>query len=277
MWSHGRRLGRLLGLLGACLSLSCSAIQDLTQSSGSLSIQRFTATPAQVTAGSVSVLTWQVSGADSVQIDNGVGVVSASGVRQIEPSATTTYTLTARAAGSSATSSVQVIVSGTSSAPQTPTTSPSPLPTPTPFPTPSPTPSPTPTATPSPAPSPTPPPVTCGSRAASPPGCAFDIQYPTPLAAGECIELNQLDVSQACPATFGATMSLHFSVTAHTARTHLSWARADGNHDVVTPGSGSIDHDASTDVVASDIVLDSSVAIVILDNNTVLLSFSLGH
>ncbi|MBK5285103.1 MAG: hypothetical protein JJE25_06840 [Bacteroidia bacterium] len=63
----------------------------------------FTATPSVVAAGETSVLEWNISGAASVEIDNGIGAVSASGTQDVVPDATITYKLTATAAGGAST------------------------------------------------------------------------------------------------------------------------------------------------------------------------------
>ena len=59
-------------------------------------IASFAATPQTVVPGGSSTLTWSVSGATSVSIDNGVGNnLGLSGSRSISPEATALYTLTA--------------------------------------------------------------------------------------------------------------------------------------------------------------------------------------
>ena len=58
-------------------------------------INSFTAAPAAITGGGTSVLTWDVSAADSLTIDNGVGAVAGTGSVEVAPAATTTYTLSA--------------------------------------------------------------------------------------------------------------------------------------------------------------------------------------
>jgi len=55
----------------------------------------FTANPTTITAGQSSTLTWNVENADSVDI-SGIGTVPSQGTRQVTPTATTTYVLTAR-------------------------------------------------------------------------------------------------------------------------------------------------------------------------------------
>ncbi len=70
----------------------------------------FTADLAEIQAGGTATLSWNVTGADAVSIDNGIGTVAASGTHPVTPSATTTYTLTATGAGGTTTQSVTVTV-----------------------------------------------------------------------------------------------------------------------------------------------------------------------
>jgi hypothetical protein len=76
-------------------------------------INSFSAIPSTITAGESSTLSWSVTDATSVTIDNGVGTVALSGTTAVSPTTTTTYTLTAtNTAGSvTATTTVTVTVS----------------------------------------------------------------------------------------------------------------------------------------------------------------------
>jgi len=58
-------------------------------------INSFNASPAGITAGSVSTLSWNVSNATTVTVNNGVGSVGLTGTREVTPAVDTTYTLTA--------------------------------------------------------------------------------------------------------------------------------------------------------------------------------------
>jgi len=58
-------------------------------------IASFSASPTSINSGGSSVLSWSVTGATSVSIDQQIGVVTASGQRTVRPTATSTYTLTA--------------------------------------------------------------------------------------------------------------------------------------------------------------------------------------
>lgn len=58
-------------------------------------INSFTASPSSINLGASSTLSWSVSYATQITIDNGIGGVSASGSTTVNPTETTTYTLTA--------------------------------------------------------------------------------------------------------------------------------------------------------------------------------------
>ncbi len=76
-------------------------------------IRSFTAGPSAILSGQTSALSWSVSGADAVTIDNGVGNVTNLASRPVSPLQTTTYTLTATGGGGTATASATVTVSAT--------------------------------------------------------------------------------------------------------------------------------------------------------------------
>jgi peptidoglycan-associated lipoprotein len=74
-------------------------------------ITNFSAEPRSIQSGQSATLTWSVANATDISINNGIGSVAANGTRQVFPTNTTTYTLTARAAGGNDTRSVTVDVS----------------------------------------------------------------------------------------------------------------------------------------------------------------------
>ena len=71
---------------------------------------RFTAEPATIERGQSSTLNWNVSDATDIDIAPGMGTVSARGSRQVFPSDTTTYTLTAKGPGGSESATAMVTV-----------------------------------------------------------------------------------------------------------------------------------------------------------------------
>src|SRR5258707_6628725 len=76
-------------------SLGCNFLNNLTHPDG-LAITKFIATPSDITPGTTTMLSWDVQGADKVTIDNGIGTVSPSGSKELKPSWTTTFTLSAK-------------------------------------------------------------------------------------------------------------------------------------------------------------------------------------
>ena len=73
---------------------------------------------SSVEAGACTNLTWSTSNATSASIDQGVGSVDPSGSRQVCPSSSTTYTLTASGAGGTRTSSATVNVAAKAAPPK---------------------------------------------------------------------------------------------------------------------------------------------------------------
>ena len=69
-----------------------------------------TASPDSIDKGQSSTLTWQSTNATEVSIDQGVGTVQASGSKQVSPTDSTTYTLTAKGDGGTQTATARVTV-----------------------------------------------------------------------------------------------------------------------------------------------------------------------
>jgi len=82
-------------------------------------ITTFSASSTSIKAGEVSTLTWDIIGAKSININQGIGGVASKGSTQVTPAATTIYTLIAASDYGSSTRSVTVAVdtTGTSSGP----------------------------------------------------------------------------------------------------------------------------------------------------------------
>ena len=111
---------RSAAFLGVALLLGCSAKAGGTGPGGGgggpppggsrPTIARFSAAPPTLPAGGGTVtLSWQVSDADSVSIDRGIGVVAGQS-RDVAVTATTIFTLTATNAAGTSTSSTAVVV-----------------------------------------------------------------------------------------------------------------------------------------------------------------------
>jgi hypothetical protein len=91
-----------LALLSACSGISFHPKPP--------SILLFTAAPSEINSGGSSTLKWDVQDATSMTIDQGVGEVAANGSKELSPSKTIAYTLTATNAGGTVTRSVVIYV-----------------------------------------------------------------------------------------------------------------------------------------------------------------------
>ena len=73
-------------------------------------INYFSAEPSTVNTGQPSSLRWSVTGAATIEIDNGIGQVSPDGRRAVYPTTTTTYTLTATGPGGASSAQTTVAI-----------------------------------------------------------------------------------------------------------------------------------------------------------------------
>jgi uncharacterized protein YkwD/chitodextrinase len=73
-------------------------------------INSFTAAPSSIAAGQFATLSWNVTGAVSLTIDNGIGDVSTAASTAVSPAQTIVYTLTATNSAGSSSSQVTVTV-----------------------------------------------------------------------------------------------------------------------------------------------------------------------
>lgn len=112
------RSSLLVLALSASLAVatSCSSSEPIPDGQdvvpGAPTVLSFDASPATLASGDSTELSWEVTGAQTVSIDNGVGEVRGSPVR-VSPTETTMYILTATNGRGSATASTTVAV-GTS-------------------------------------------------------------------------------------------------------------------------------------------------------------------
>jgi len=79
-------------------------------------ISSFTATPSEIFKGNNSTLSWSVSNATTVSINQGIGNVSSTETREVGPTVTTSYTLTATNSNGTVTKSCTVTVKSIASA-----------------------------------------------------------------------------------------------------------------------------------------------------------------
>ncbi|MCX6001087.1 MAG: hypothetical protein NTY79_00885, partial [Chloroflexi bacterium] len=82
----------LLILIPGCFTFQV-APPNASQPVGSLPvIGVFSNNPATINPGGTSTLLWNVTGANSVRIDHGIGLVDAAGIKLISPATSTVYT-----------------------------------------------------------------------------------------------------------------------------------------------------------------------------------------
>jgi len=84
----------LVILIPGCITVSPPS-SWITPPSGQPSVGTFSSSPSTINQGGTSTLVWDVTGASSVSIDNGIGQVAISGSRLIQPASSTVYTLSA--------------------------------------------------------------------------------------------------------------------------------------------------------------------------------------
>jgi peptidoglycan-associated lipoprotein len=83
-------------------------------------INNFAVEPRSIQRGEAATLTWSVANSTDIAIDGGIGPVAANGMRQVFPTNTTTYTLSARSAGGNDSRSVTVEVTAPPAPPPPP-------------------------------------------------------------------------------------------------------------------------------------------------------------
>jgi hypothetical protein len=76
-------------------------------------VNSFDANPGKIGPGGSSMLSWNVSGAATVSIDQQIGNVALSGTRVVLPAKTTTYTLTATNVVGTVKANAQVVIAET--------------------------------------------------------------------------------------------------------------------------------------------------------------------
>jgi hypothetical protein len=96
----------------ACFPGSTSTTTAPTSAGSAPVIVSFTATPSNITPKQNSTLSWNVTGATSIIIDNGVGTVDATGSRVVSPNTSTNYTLIATNAIGAVSQPAAIIVGG---------------------------------------------------------------------------------------------------------------------------------------------------------------------
>jgi phospholipase C len=105
-----KRLILVTACIWAGLMSGCRGAGLLPAMSPVVPTASISASPATVAPGSSATLSWTTAYASTVTIDNGIGVVAASGSMAVSPSSTTQYTLTATSVNGTATSVATVTI-----------------------------------------------------------------------------------------------------------------------------------------------------------------------
>lgn len=120
-------------------------------------------------------------------------------------------------------------------------------------------------------------PVPCGTAPEEAPRCSVAVYYADDLPADRRVALTDLVTDRACPSELNTTVGLTFEVDVPAPGRSLWWRRAESSFDVLYPSSGPISGRGKSRVSLSNLVLDQSVTIDVLDGDQRLLSFTLKH
>jgi hypothetical protein len=85
----------LLILIPGCITIPAQSPDPIPPSGKPSVIQEFSSNPSTIDSGGTSTLLWNVTGATSVSIDQGIGLVDAAGTRVVSPATSTVYTISA--------------------------------------------------------------------------------------------------------------------------------------------------------------------------------------
>jgi len=104
-------MGRILAFAFIIFSASLIAISAYScQPVSDIYITNFEVTPNPITEGETAILHWNVTGATTIKINNGIGDVSSYGNSEIKPGQTTEYILSANNRSMSIQKSVTLVV-----------------------------------------------------------------------------------------------------------------------------------------------------------------------
>jgi hypothetical protein len=110
----------LLFLIPSCITIPAPSPNPIPPAGTPPIIIEFSNNPPTINAGGTSTLLWNVTGATSVSIDQGIGQVAVAGTRVVSPATSTVYTISAtNSAGTVIRSSAIIIVSAPAPPPQT--------------------------------------------------------------------------------------------------------------------------------------------------------------
>jgi len=99
------------GAVNRSVTISVSSLSPQPGLVSSPPVIQISVTPTGINPGGNAILSWNVTGASTIWIDNGIGSVPSTGARSVSPGQSTTYTLTASNSYGTNTGSVYLAVS----------------------------------------------------------------------------------------------------------------------------------------------------------------------
>ncbi len=106
------------------------------------------------------------------------------------------------------------------------------------------------------------------------PSCSVAVAH---SSADRRVALTDLVSDKTCPAELNTTIGLTFEIDNPRPGRNLWWRRAESSFDVLYPSSGSIAAEGKNRVSLSNLVLDQTVTIEVLEADQRLMSFTLKH
>ena len=100
----------LLILIPGCITFQTPPSRPIPPVGTPPVIVAFSSTPSAINSGGTSTLLWNVTGANSVSIDQGIGQVDVAGTRVVSPATSTVYTISATNASGTVTRSATAMV-----------------------------------------------------------------------------------------------------------------------------------------------------------------------
>jgi hypothetical protein len=120
-------------------------------------------------------------------------------------------------------------------------------------------------------------PVPCGTPPKDAPRCSIAVAYPEDVRSDRRVILTDLVSDKDCPSELNTTIGLTFEIDNPAPRRNLWWRRAASSFDVLYPSSGSITAAGKNRVSLSNLVLDQTVTVEVLEGDQRLMSFTLKH
>ena len=112
----------LLILVPSSITVQTPATNPIPPVGQASVIGDFSSNPSTINSGGTSTLLWNVTGATSVSIDQGIGQVDVAGTRIVSPTTSTLYTISATNSAGTVTRSFLTVVNSSSSASPSPGT-----------------------------------------------------------------------------------------------------------------------------------------------------------